>query len=78
MLDLSGNYLDDLGVFLEGLARLEVLHLDDTNITDAYGLASLVYCPNIHTVTLSGTLLDDNLLTKFGDNGKLWREFAMK
>ncbi len=61
VLDLSGNYFDSLGVFLEGLESLDVLHLDDTNIVDAGALVATLakHCPNIETVTLSGTLLDD-------------------
>ncbi len=61
VLDLSGNYFDSLGLFLEGLTGLEVLHLDDTNIADAEALVATLakHCPKIETVTLSGTLLDD-------------------
>ena len=74
---LVKNYFHNLGVFLEGLSGLEVLHLDDTNISDARGLAGLMHCPNLRTVTLRGTLLDDDLLAQFGDDGQKWRELAI-
>ncbi len=78
VLDLSGNYFDSLGVFLEGLAGLEVLHLDDTNIAEPRGLAALMHCPNICTVTLRGTLLDEDLLARLGDDGQAWRNIIIQ
>ncbi len=69
VVDIFCNGFDKLGAFVKRLARLEVFHLDTTNINGTCSLAALKHGSPISTIMLCGTLLDDALLAKLGNDG---------